>query len=182
MRNLIKSFLMVVGLGFVPVNAMLNISIENKMSRDLFINSFNTQGSVVRNSSELVDSILPKDGKPVTLQISLLSPYCRSEVNSVELEILTESEDDKKVFIEWGKDIIKVKNNNYVIHGVCRIAQHSDGLGGIIFTFYDDSPFVVSKLRDWFASRLKEASHSQQCRDKILIEKYSGLSPADFVE
>lgn len=182
MRNSVRLFLLMSVLGFTSVNAMLNISIENKMSHELFITSFNTHGSVVRNSSELVDNVLKNDSKPVTLQINLLSPSCKAESNSVELEILTETEGYKTVFIEWGKDVIKVKDNNYVIDGVCRITQHSDGLGGIVFTFYDDTSFVVSKLRDWFTSRLKDASNSQQCRDKILIEKYSGLIPTDFVE
>lgn len=185
-RNCIKSFLVLLLLKFTSINAMLNISIENKMSRDLFITSFNTSGSVVRNSSELIDSCLKNNGKSVTLRINLLSPTCSAESNSVELDILnktkTEEEEYKAVFIEWGKNIIKVKDNRYVVDGIYRITQHSDSLGGIIFTFYDDTPLVVSKLRSWFTSRLKSDSNSRQCQDKVLIEKYSGLTPNDFVE
>lgn len=181
-RNYIKSFLVLLLSKFTSINAMLNISIENKMAHDLFIASFNTHGSVVRNSSELIDNCLNSDTPSVTLQINLLSPTCSAGSNSVELDILTDNEEYKTVFIEWGKDIIKIKDNQYVVNGVCRITQHSDGFGGIIFTFYDDTPLVVSKLRDWFISRLKSASYSQQCQDKVLIKKYSGLTPTDFIE
>lgn len=163
-------------MGFSTVDAMLNIRIRNEMSRDLYIDSFRTSGCVVENSTALVDESLATS-KQVNLCIQITSPICSSADNFVTLSI---PEREDPILLRWGKDA--VKTDDYVISGFCRITQHSDDRGTIIFTFRDDSESVVSKLVGWAISRVHTLKGSQQTQDSSLIKKYSGLKPTELLD
>lgn len=163
-------------LDFSIVDAMLNVCIRNEMSRDLYIDSFRTSGCVVENSTALVDELLATS-KQVNLCIQITSPTCSSTDNFVTLSI---PEREDPILLRWGKDA--VKTDDYVISGFCRITQHSDDRGIIIFTFRDDSESVVSKLVEWAISRLHTLKGSQQTQDSSLIKKYSGLKPSEILD
>jgi hypothetical protein len=169
-------------LGVTATVAMTNIFIKNEMSNDLFIESFQTNGSVVVNSVDLVEKCLKKDDKAATrMSISIVSSLCDKEHNSATLSIFNALLNDyETIYITWGKEGISLKDDTYVRPGAYRITQQSDGRGNVTFSFYDDSDAVKSILREAVLLKLKSIANSQQRQSEATIAKYFGITQEEL--
>lgn len=74
------------------------------------------------------------------------------------------SDQYERVKLMWGDEGINIEDNTYVIDGFYRISQHSDDKGCIVFTFYEDTSYVVDFLKADALLRLKINRGNQKQR------------------
>lgn len=158
------------------VGAMQNIKIQNKMTEDVFVESFETSGTIVFNQIKLVGETLHKDDSK-TIQIGVVSPTFLSEKNYAVLSLFNKSKDDyEQIKISWGGSGTKLYNNDYVVNDFYRIVQEYDRRGDVTFTLYDyDDKGIIESLRTAVLQRLKVNTYSQQKQKEEIIKQQSGL-------
>lgn len=166
-------------IGFFTTEAMSSIIIQNKMNSDLFIENFQTKGSVVLNQVDLSGNCVERQKGTACIEIIVDSPVCNSEENSVTLSVFDKKDEEyKPVTIMWGDNGVYTKN--YVVEGSHRVTQCSNGKS-IVLTFYEDEGAVIEQLKLLALARLKSNNSSQQKQDENAILKYSGLRKEDVL-
>lgn len=172
--------LTVCGYMMCEINAMQNIVIQNKMSGDIFVESFTTSGTVVFNQIKLVGESLQKDNS-ATIKIGVVSPTYSSENNCVILSLFNKSVNDyAQVKIAWGGNGTKLFGT-YVVNDFYRISQQCDAKGNVIFTLYDyDDISAIERLKADVLSRLKANASSQQKQSEDFIKTQSGLKSEEI--
>jgi hypothetical protein len=158
---------------------MFAVDVSNKMSKDIYIEEFSTDGSVVFNSIPLVGQAI-KSNSSASIQVGFTTPSCNSESNFVTLSLFDENSGDcVPLFISWGDNGVRVVDGKYVVGGLCRITQEGSR-SGINFTFYDDSPGIVELLIAKARSRIAYNAQCQQRQRTSELILFSGLLENEF--
>ncbi|MBE6447669.1 MAG: hypothetical protein E7015_04295 [Alphaproteobacteria bacterium] len=163
------------------IEAMQNVKIQNKMSKDVFVESFETSGTVVFNQIKLVGETLGKNDSKV-IQIGVVSPVVPSEKNYAVLSLFNKTEEEyEQIKITWGGDGARLYNSDYVVNGFYRIVQEYDQRGDVTFTFYDyGDESIIERLKAAVLQRLKTNASFQQKQKEEIIKLQSGLKTEEI--
>lgn len=171
MRVKFFTLLVALFLVFFTVGGMTTFVIQNKMDRDIYVDGFKTNGTVVYNQSSLCNEPLSK-GRSIRVEVGVDSADCDSKDNYVLLEIFNKSTQEyADVSINW--DVNGVKADHYVVKDFYRVVQQFNGRS-VILTFYEDVPSVVDQLKTMALSKMKRNATAVQQISEENIARYCG--------